>query len=108
MVTRKKTKKATKKSSNDESIADLAAPPPNATIGDSTGVQTTGRFIIVFKDDAAESKTIRSTLHQVAGLKDITSSSDFSEGAVPADDLANSDVVHFDKLGIAVVSADQD
>jgi subtilisin family serine protease len=108
MVTRKKTKKATKKSSNNESVADFAAPPPNATIGDSTGVQTTGRFIVIFKDDAAESKTIRSTLNQVAGLKDITSSSDFSEGAVPADDLANSDVVHFDKLGIAVVSADQD
>ena len=104
MVTRKKTKKATKKSSSNESIADFAASPPDATIDNNTGVETTGRFIIIFKDEAAESKKIRSTLNQVAGLKDITASSDFAEGAVAADDLANSDVVQFDKLGIAIVS----
>src|SRR5262245_19824965 len=108
MVTRKKTKKATKKSSSNESIAEFAASPPDATLGNSTGVETTGRFIVVFKDEAAESKTIRTTLNQVAGLKDITASSDFSEGAIAADDLAHSDVVQFDKLGIAVVSGDQD
>lgn len=108
MVTRKKTKKAPKKSSSNESIAEFAASLPDATIDNSTGVETTGRFIVIFKDGASESNTIRTTLNQVAGLKDITASSDFAEGAVAADDLAHSDVVQFDKLGIAVVSGDQD
>lgn len=108
MVTRKKTKKASSKRAAEATDVEIPILPPTETIGNGGGVETTGRFIIIFKDEAADSKSIRSTLSQVAGLRNIAASSDYSEGAVAADDLADSEAVQFDKLGIAVVSGEQD
>ncbi|MEO6196101.1 MAG: S8 family serine peptidase [Thermoanaerobaculia bacterium] len=82
-------------------------PPANGGM-DGNGVETTGRFIIVFKDGAGTEKAaIRSTLNQVAGLRNVTASADFDGGAVAPEALADSEVVHFEKLGIVLVSGDQ-
>jgi hypothetical protein len=37
-----------------------------------TGVETTGRFVIVFKEEAADAATIKTTLSQAAGLTNVT------------------------------------
>ena len=110
MVTRKRTKKAGKKRAAKASDAEfpILPPPPAETIGDSTGVETTGRFIVIFKDEAADARTVKSTLSQFAGIRSLTASSDFAEGAFAAEDLDRSEVVHFEKLGIVVVSGEQD
>src|SRR3954466_6268259 len=77
----------------------------NPNIGESgdLGPATTGRYIIIFKDEVEGSK-VKSTLDNVAGLKNVMYSSDYVGGAIAADDVAKSDAVHFIKLGIAVVS----
>jgi subtilisin family serine protease len=78
---------------------------PVETGSEPAGVETTGRFIIVFKDEAAaKTAIVRSTLNDVAGLREIVSSADYESGAVAAEELSNSEVIHFEKLGIVVVS----
>ncbi|HEX8202014.1 MAG TPA: hypothetical protein VF590_16180, partial [Isosphaeraceae bacterium] len=82
--------------------------PPAESIGDQAGIESTGRFIIIFKDDAAaDAGVIRETLNQAAGLRDVTSSADYEGGAVAAADLAEGGVIHFDRLGIVVVSGEE-
>lgn len=82
---------------------------PEAVIPEPVGgeaVETTGRFIVIFKEGVVgDEKAIRSTLSNVAGLKNVASSSDFDSGAVSASDVAGSEGVHFNRLGIAVVSS---
>ena len=112
MATRKKARK-TRKSTNGVGPGAESTPittlPPTDGITDTGGVETTGRFIIIFKEGATDPKKIKSTLSDVAGLKEITASSDYAEGAgINADDLADSDVVQFEKLGVVVCSAEQD
>jgi subtilisin family serine protease len=78
------------------------------TAGSEAGLETTGRFIVVFKEGTARNEAaIRSTLNEVAGLRDIASSTDFKSGAVSAEVLDNTEVVHFSQLGIAVVSGQE-
>jgi hypothetical protein len=72
-----------------------------------TGVETTGRFVIVFKDEAADAATIKTTLSQAAGLTNVTTSADYEGGAISAEDLAGSEVAHFEKLGVVVVSGEE-
>jgi subtilisin len=82
-----------------------AAFPAPQPAGNGTGAKTTGRFIVVFKDGAmADKATIPSTLNQMAGLRNIIASADYQGGGLAADDLAKGDVVHFIKLGMAVVA----
>ena len=111
MPTRKKTssnkrKKPSKAIRAESTLTSML--PPVDTITDAVGVETTGRFIVVFKEGATDTKKMKSTLSEVAGLREITVSSDYKDGAVAADDLAESNVVQFDKLGVVVVSGDQD
>jgi subtilisin len=90
--------------------ATLGLPEPLVTefIGDETGVETTGRFIVLFKEGVASDESmVRSIFSHVAGLHDVASSSDFESGAVAANDLAERDVVHFRRLGLAVVSSEE-
>lgn len=109
MVTRKKTKKAAKKRTITEGNGgDLPILPPIENNGDGAGAETTGRYIVIFKPEAADSKTMASTLNQIAGLRDVASSSDYDEGAVSADDLESSKAVQFDKLGIVVCSGEEE
>ena len=103
--TTKRKKPAESASTNNNPIPTL---PPSNGFSESAGVETTGRYIIVFKEEATDPKKIKSILSEVAGIREITASSDYAEGAIAADDLENSKVVQFDKLGIAVCSAEQD
>src|SRR5258707_9379157 len=98
-----------KKGTRAASRADARVPasPPAEIVGDGTGVETTGRFVVVFKDVAGvDSAAVRSTLNQVAGLRNVTTSADYASGAIAAEDLADSEVLHFEKLGVVVVSGD--
>jgi subtilisin family serine protease len=77
-------------------------------LGSESGAETTGRFVVIFKDDAVTQKSVVSnTLHRAAGMRRMTVSADFSEREGAAEALAGSDPVHFEKLGIVVVT-DQD
>lgn len=106
MVTRKSTTKARAAETRPTANATLGMPESTAPEpAGSEAVETTGRFIIIFKEGAAsDEKAVRSTLSNVAGLKNLASSSDFASGAVSAGDVASSEGVHFRNLGVAVVS----
>jgi subtilisin len=80
--------------------------PMSATIGivDGTVLQTTGRYIVIFKKDTADAKSVKNTLNKTAGLRNLVSSSDFKESGIPSENLELSDGVHFENLGIALVS----
>jgi subtilisin len=93
-----------------EAAGAAGGPVPEASLGngagDGMGVETTGRFIVVFKEGAADdAAVVRSTLSD-AGLRDVTGSADYESGAISADDLAPKANLYFHKLGIAVVSGD--
>jgi subtilisin len=108
MATRKRARKASKSKVPSAEITPISTLPPADNITETGGVETTGRFIVIFKEGATDPKKIKSTLSDVAGIKDITASSDYPTGAIDADDLAESDVVQFEKLGVAVCSGEQD
>lgn len=108
MVTRKATRKSrSRKMGKAEATVATPAVPPAEIIGEG-GVETTGRFVVILKEEAiADKSAIKSTLNQVAGLRDIVSSSDYEDGAVEAADFTGSNAVQFDKLGIFVVSNEE-
>jgi subtilisin len=82
--------------------------PPAQITDIVTGLQTTGRFIVIFKQEVAgEKEAIPFALNKVAGIRHVIPSSDYQASGVEADDLAKGDAVHFRKLGIAVVSGEQ-
>jgi subtilisin len=90
---------------------DGGTPPllPPAAMGDGTQPETTGRTIVVFKDESAgDPDAIRSALNDVAGLRSVSVSEDYadSDGAV-ADDLDGADARLFTGLGIVVVAGEE-
>ena len=110
MVTKKTARKSRSKKigGGGEAGVVLSAVSPAEITGEGGGVETTGRFIIVFKQEAVESKSMmRSTLNQVAGLREVASSSDYEGGAIGAKDLAENTVVQFDNLGMVLVSGEE-
>ncbi len=88
-----------------DSDAGIPALPPFESNG--SGEETTGRYIVIFKEEAADTATIQNTLSQVAGLQAVSSSTDYEGGAVSPEDLAADGVVHFEKLGIALVAGEE-
>lgn len=75
-----------------------AEPPP-------AGPETTGRFVVIFKDEAAADMAgMKSMLNKVAGLKHVASSADYKEAAFDAKDLEGSEAVQFQKMGVAIVA----
>lgn len=111
MATRKAARKSGSRKMGDSSEADVvtSSVPPAGRMGEEGGGgETTGRFIIVFKEGTTTDKaTIKSTLNQVAGLRHITASSDYEGGAIEATDLAGSEVVQFENLGMVLVSDEE-
>lgn len=114
MATRKRaTKKAAPRRSETRraSEAGLGIPELPTTEGlgfEGGGVETTGRFIVVFKEDSVGSPSaIRSMLKDAAGLSEVVSSADYESGAVTSEDLDDKEVVHFDRLGVAVISGNE-
>lgn len=113
MATKKRTATTRKKASaaTGEALeAGLNIPefPATENFEDDSGIETTGRFIVIFKEGAASGvSAIRSTLNKVAGLREVASSSDFTSGAVSAEDSAASEAVYFERLGIVVMSGEE-
>ena len=88
-----------------ESDPGIAEFPVSGAISDGIGPETTGRYIIIFKEEA-DAAAIRSTLDNEAGLQNVPTSADYEGGAINSEDLAEKEAVHFSKLGIVVVSGD--
>jgi subtilisin len=99
-----------KKVTNEQSEPDPGSPPASIIdfVGDGVSGQTTGRFIVVFKDEAAaNSQTLKSTLNDLAGLRAGPSSADYEGGGIAAADLDTEDFVLFNQLGIGVISGEE-
>ena len=98
-------RKRTTRGGGDDDAGGTVVLPPSDEAGPEGGPETTGRFIIIFKEEAlAEERTIANTLNQVAGLRSVVSSADFDSGAVSAEALSGSEPVRFSQLGIVIVS----
>jgi subtilisin family serine protease len=93
----------------DDSPAELAATPMvgpiPGVVGDGGPVETTGRFIVIFKSNGAPA-SVKATLSHVAGLKNFVATSDYEGGAVSSADAASAPAVHFEKLGVVVVTSE--
>lgn len=81
--------------------------PPGGTSEESGQPLTTGKYIVIFKDQAAGAKSLKATLRNTAGLKDMASSSDYEDGTISSEDLASGKSAHFEKLGIMVISEEE-
>ena len=98
---------------SDNAAPEVAATPmvgPIAAIGGVRGpVETTGRFIVIFKNNGSSQPTsVQAVLSNVAGLglKSVVASSDFENGAVASADAASASAVHYEKLGVVVVKGE--
>jgi subtilisin len=97
---KRKEKKEASGSSSGSAELPMANPTP-----EGIGPETTGRYIIIFKEEA-DTAAIRSTLGSEAGLQNVLTSAEYEGGTAAGEGLAESEAVHFDKLGIAIVSGE--
>lgn len=82
-------------------------PPMNNIADESDRGETTGRYIIIFRDDVVNNpKLALKTMENRAGISHTAVSADYGESAVSADELANNESTYFSSLGIAVVSGE--
>jgi subtilisin len=89
-------------------IVSGGAPPGNGGPPESGEGEVTGRYVVIFKDDAMKSEAeARKFLSNTAGLSQVAAASDFEGSGVAADDLSSSEAIVFGNLGIAIVSADE-
>ena len=77
--------------------------PPPDNIFNEGGEETTGYYIVIFKEDAADASTISTTLSKVAGIKNAVSTASYGLEGISSKDLAESKCVVFEKLGMAKV-----
>ena len=81
--------------------------PPGAP--PAGGAETTGRFLVVYKDAALDTpKRVPQLLNKVAGIKRVVSAADFKDHVVKPAQANSADAVFFPKLGIAVVDAEDE
>lgn len=78
--------------------------PPTELVAGDDSPQTTGRYVVIFKDEAANSKTMQKSLQEITGLNSIASSATFETNGVTSEVLESNEVTHFEKLGIAIVA----
>jgi subtilisin len=106
-------KKGTRRTSSrrDDGATRLATPTvgPMPGVGGIRGpVETTGRFVVIFKSDGpSQPASVKAALSNVAGLKSVVATSDYEDGAVAAADVASAPAVHYEKLGVVVVKSDE-
>jgi subtilisin family serine protease len=82
--------------------------PADGILQDGVGPETTGRFVVILKDEATgDPRAVRSTLASVAGLKNIPASQDYEGAAVDPADFDEADAVDFTDLGILIVSSEE-
>ena len=106
---------APRRSSSDVAVPvvpEFTVPPfqPNPLGSTTTSPQTTGRFVIVYRDEVLDSpKDAIRTLNNLCGIsaKNIVSALDFEHAAVDPDSVKPSDALYLPALGIAIVSAEQ-
>lgn len=81
---------------------DPGLPPPGGP-----SAETTGRYIIVFRDEVVESpnKGLQA-LNRVAGIRNVASAAEYTDAAVDPDEVQDADALYLPALGLAVVSAD--
>lgn len=77
--------------------------PPAPPFLDYPG-ETTGRFLVLYKEGATAQAV--AALKDAAGLSAVASTADAESGALTAEQVAEADLLVFDKLGVAVVAAD--
>ena len=71
-----------------------------------SGEETTGRYIVTFRDDG-EAKGL-DVLKKKCGISKLPSAADFSESAIDTEEFETVGGAVFPKLGVAVVSLDDD
>ena len=87
-------------------LPDVTGGPVNET---EFGAETTGREIITFVDDSAESvQSALSAMKSRAGISRVCRMTDFSAESFAYEDTQGADAVVMEELGIAVVEADPD
>lgn len=96
--------KAPKKKPPVDVIVEIPPFPPGGAMPLGGG-ETTGRFVIIFKEGATPAQ-VKSTLNRSAGIKNLASAADYADGAFSADDLAAGENAYFPQLGIVVASGD--
>jgi subtilisin family serine protease len=96
-----------KPKSEETEVTTPETPSPGSSTGGNS--ETTGRFIVVFKDHAAGSTAAaKKVLSNVAGIQEVAVAADYEGSAVTAEDLAETEALYFATLGIAVVSAEEE
>lgn len=70
------------------------------------GMETTGRFLVLMRQDAVKEGV--SALTDGIGLKAVASAADFQDGAIDAKTLASEKAIVFPDLGVAVVDVPPD
>lgn len=78
---------------------------PEGSSDRPSGGETTGRYICIFREGATQSAM--GALSKAAGLKRVCRSEDFESGALDMEQAEGADVVFFDQLNAAVLSADE-
>ena len=71
------------------------------------GPETTGRYIVIFKEEAVSDTALLQSTLSGAALRNVVSSADYDAGAISAQDLAEQETIHFSKLGISVLSSEE-
>lgn len=105
--TRRPRSESTPSSSSEPQAPDSASIPPIGAGISTDGAETTGRFLIVYKDEAMDSPNeILKSLNNVAGIAEVASAADYDDSAITPEDAASAEALYFPALGIAVVSAD--
>src|SRR5262245_19293293 len=79
-------------------------PPTTIAIPPDQSVETTGRFLVLFREDAVAQAL--AALKDGAGLGVVVSSADYADGAISPQATAEPAVMVFDRLKVAVVNGD--
>ena len=90
-TSKKKTRSKTNGQNGDRTVA---------TNGNLIPPGTTGRFLVLFREDGDEAER---ALREAAGLR-VARAADFDDGAVEAASLSEAEAILFDDLGVAVVN----
>lgn len=97
-------KKKTPPAPTELNVGGTVVLPPTEQVAGDDRPQTTGRYVVIFKDEAADTKTMQKALQEITGLNSIASSATFETNGVTSEVLEANEVTHFEKLGIAIVS----
>ena len=90
----------TKRTATVRRMASSAEIPPGDVEPMPGSRATTGRYLVLFRENATASAL--KTLRESASLATVASSADFEGGSLDVAEVADSDVIVFDKLGVAV------